>query len=174
MTGFKKHTGIAVPLDAANVDTDAIIPKQFLQKVSRIGFGKHLFHDWRFLDDAGEQPNPDFIMNHSRYEGASVLVARENFGCGSSREHAPWALADYGICAMIAPSFADIFYGNSINNQMVPVRLKEQEVDEIFAYIESNEGAEVTVDLEEMIVTANGKSYCFEIDEFRRHCLLNA
>ncbi|CAH0541459.1 3-isopropylmalate dehydratase small subunit [Vibrio marisflavi] len=173
MTGFKKHTGIAVPLDAANVDTDAIIPKQFLQKVSRIGFGKHLFHDWRFLDDAGEQPNPDFIMNHSRYEGASVLVARENFGCGSSREHAPWALADYGICAMIAPSFADIFYGNSINNQMVPVRLKEQEVDEIFAYIESNEGAEVTVDLEEMIVTANGKSYCFEIDEFRRHCLLN-
>ena len=173
MTGFKKHTGVAVPLDAANVDTDAIIPKQFLQKVSRIGFGKHLFHDWRFLDDAGKQPNPEFVMNHPRYEGASVLVARENFGCGSSREHAPWALADYGICAMIAPSFADIFYGNSINNQMVPVRLKEQEVDEIFSYIEHNEGAEITVDLEEMQVLANGKVYSFEIDEFRRHCLLN-
>jgi len=173
MTGFKKHTGVAVPLDAANVDTDAIIPKQFLQKVSRIGFGKHLFHDWRFLDDAGKQPNPEFVMNHPRYEGASVLVARENFGCGSSREHAPWALADYGICAMIAPSFADIFYGNSINNQMVPVRLKEQEVDEIFSYIEHNEGAEITVDLEQMQVSANGKVYHFEIDEFRRHCLLN-
>ncbi|MCL9781577.1 3-isopropylmalate dehydratase small subunit [Vibrio sp. S4M6] len=173
MTGFKQHTGIAVPLDAANVDTDAIIPKQFLQKVSRIGFGKHLFHDWRFLDDAGEQPNPDFIMNAPRYEKASVLIARENFGCGSSREHAPWALADYGIRAMIAPSFADIFYGNSINNQLVPVRLTEQEVDEIFAYIESNKGAEVTVDLEELTVSANGKSYRFEIDEFRRHCLLN-
>lgn len=173
MTGFKKHTGVAVPLDAANVDTDAIIPKQFLQKVSRIGFGKHLFHDWRFLDDAGKQPNPEFVMNHPRYEGASVLVARENFGCGSSREHAPWALADYGICAMIAPSFADIFYGNSINNQMVPVRLNEQEVDEIFSYIEHNEGAEITVDLEEMQVLANGKVYSFEIDEFRRHCLLN-
>lgn len=173
MTGFKKHTGVAVPLDAANVDTDAIIPKQFLQKVSRIGFGKHLFHDWRFLDDAGKQPNPEFVMNHPRYEGASVLVARENFGCGSSREHAPWALADYGICAMIAPSFADIFYGNSINNQMVPVRLNEQEVDEIFSYIEHNEGAEITVDLEQMQVSANGKVYHFEIDEFRRHCLLN-
>ncbi|PSU30882.1 3-isopropylmalate dehydratase small subunit [Photobacterium lutimaris] len=173
MTGFKQHTGLVVPLDAANVDTDAIIPKQFLQKVTRTGFGKHLFHDWRFLDDAGEQPNPEFIMNAPRYQGASILLARENFGCGSSREHAPWALADYGIQVMIAPSFADIFYGNSINNQMVPVRLTEQEVDEIFLYVEANEGAEITVDLDAMRVTANGKQYGFEIDEFRRHCLLN-
>ncbi|ELR64674.1 3-isopropylmalate dehydratase small subunit [Photobacterium marinum] len=173
MTGFKQHTGLVVPLDAANVDTDAIIPKQFLQKVTRTGFGKHLFHDWRFLDDAGQQPNPDFVLNAPRYQGASILLARENFGCGSSREHAPWALADYGIKVMIAPSFADIFYGNSINNQMVPVRLTEQEVDEIFQFIETNEGAEVTVDLKSMTVTANDKEYRFEIDEFRRHCLLN-
>lgn len=173
MSGFKQHTGLVVPLDAANVDTDAIIPKQFLQKVNRIGFGKHLFHDWRFLDDAGEQPNPDFVMNEPRYQGASILLARENFGCGSSREHAPWALADYGIQVMIAPSFADIFYGNSINNQMVPVRLTEQQVDEIFQFVEENESAQVTVDLELMQVKANGKTYPFEIDEFRRHCLLN-
>ncbi|ENF8750047.1 3-isopropylmalate dehydratase small subunit [Vibrio fluvialis] len=173
MAGFQQHTGLVVPLDAANVDTDAIIPKQFLQKVNRIGFGKHLFHDWRFLDDAGQQPNPDFVMNKPRYQGASILLARENFGCGSSREHAPWALADYGIRVMIAPSFADIFYGNSINNQMVPVRLTEQEVDELFTYVEANEGAEITVDLESMTVSANGKNYSFEIDEFRRHCLLN-
>ncbi|WP_038178258.1 3-isopropylmalate dehydratase small subunit [Vibrio rhizosphaerae] len=173
MSGFKKHTGLVVPLDAANVDTDAIIPKQFLQKVNRIGFGKHLFHDWRFLDDAGQQPNPDFVMNAPRYQGASILLARENFGCGSSREHAPWALADYGIQVIIAPSFADIFYGNTINNQMVPVRLKESEVDALFQYVEANEGAEITVDLEAMKVSANGQEYSFEIDEFRRHCLLN-
>ncbi|KMV29945.1 isopropylmalate isomerase [Photobacterium swingsii] len=173
MAGFKQHTGLVVPLDIANIDTDAIIPKQFLQKVTRTGFGKHLFHDWRFLDDAGEQANPEFVMNAPRYQGASILLARENFGCGSSREHAPWALADYGIQVMIAPSFADIFYGNSINNQMVPVRLREQEVDEIFQFVENTEGAEIQVDLEAMLVTANGKQYHFEIDEFRRHCLLN-
>lgn len=173
MSGFKQHTGLVVPLDAANVDTDAIIPKQFLQKVTRTGFGQHLFHDWRFLDDAGEQNNPEFVMNFARYQGASILLARENFGCGSSREHAPWALADYGIKVMIAPSFADIFYGNSINNQMVPVRLTEQEVDELFQYVEANEGAQITVDLQTMTVSANGKQYRFEIDEFRRHCLLN-
>ena len=173
MTGFKQHTGLVVPLDTANIDTDAIIPKQFLQKVTRTGFGKHLFHDWRFLDDAGEQANPDFIMNAPRYQGASILLARENFGCGSSREHAPWALADYGIQVMIAPSFADIFYGNSINNQMVPVRLSEQDVDTLFKYVDENEGAQITVDLEKMIVSADGNEYTFEIDEFRRHCLLN-
>jgi 3-isopropylmalate/(R)-2-methylmalate dehydratase small subunit len=173
MSGFKQHTGLVVPLDTANIDTDAIIPKQFLQKVNRTGFGKHLFHDWRFLDDAGEQANPEFVMNAPRYQGASILLARENFGCGSSREHAPWALADYGIQVMIAPSFADIFYGNSINNQMIPVRLTDAEVDEIFQFVEANEGAEITVDLEAMLVTANNKQYSFEIDEFRRHCLLN-
>ena len=173
MAGFKQHTGLVVPLDTANIDTDAIIPKQFLQKVTRTGFGKHLFHDWRFLDDAGKQANPEFVMNAPRYQGASILLARENFGCGSSREHAPWALADYGIQVMIAPSFADIFYGNSINNQMVPVRLTEHEVDEIFQFAESTEGAEINVDLEKMLVIANNKQYHFEIDEFRRHCLLN-
>ncbi|MFG0606205.1 3-isopropylmalate dehydratase small subunit [Vibrio mimicus] len=173
MSGFQQHTGLVVPLDAANVDTDAIIPKQFLQKVNRTGFGKHLFHDWRFLDDAGEKANPEFVMNQPRYQGASILLARENFGCGSSREHAPWALADYGIRVMITPSFADIFYGNSINNQMVPVRLTEQEVDELFSYVHDTEGATITVDLEALSVTANGKTYHFEIDDFRRHCLLN-
>ncbi|EHD2270990.1 3-isopropylmalate dehydratase small subunit [Vibrio cholerae] len=173
MSGFQQHTGLVVPLDAANVDTDAIIPKQFLQKVNRTGFGKHLFHDWRFLDDAGEKANPEFVMNQPLYQGASILLARENFGCGSSREHAPWALADYGIRVMIAPSFADIFYGNSINNQMVPVRLTEQEVDELFSYVHDTEGATITVDLEALSVTANGKTYHFEIDDFRRHCLLN-
>lgn len=173
MSGFQQHTGLVIPLDAANVDTDAIIPKQFLQKVNRTGFGKHLFHDWRFLDDAGEKANPEFVMNQPRYQDASILLARENFGCGSSREHAPWALADYGIRVMIAPSFADIFYGNSINNQMVPVRLTEQEVDELFTYVHDTEGATITVDLEALSVTANGKTYHFEIDDFRRHCLLN-
>ncbi|OBU28223.1 3-isopropylmalate dehydratase small subunit [Photobacterium kishitanii] len=173
MTSFTQHTGLVVPLNTANIDTDAIIPKQFLQKVTRTGFGQHLFHDWRFLDDAGQQPNPDFVMNAPRYQGATILLARENFGCGSSREHAPWALADYGIKVMIAPSFADIFYGNSINNQMIPVRLTDQQIDELFNYIEATVGAEITVDLEAMTVFANGKQYPFEIDEFRRHCLLN-
>ncbi|CZF83415.1 3-isopropylmalate dehydratase small subunit [Grimontia indica] len=173
MSGIKQHTGLVAPLDAANVDTDAIIPKQFLQKVTRTGFGKHLFHDWRFLDDAGQQDNPEFVLNQPRYKGASVLLARENFGCGSSREHAPWALADFGFKVMIAPSFADIFYGNSINNQMVPVKLTEAEVDELFKFVEANEGAEIALDLEAQTVSAGGKTYSFEIDEFRRHCLLN-
>ncbi|MDD1781641.1 3-isopropylmalate dehydratase small subunit [Enterovibrio sp. ZSDZ35] len=173
MSGIKQHKGLVAPLDAANVDTDAIIPKQFLQKVTRIGFGQHLFHDWRFLDEAGQQDNPEFVLNFPRYKGASVLLARENFGCGSSREHAPWALADFGFKVMIAPSFADIFYGNSINNQMVPVRLTEAEVDELFTFVEANEGAEIALDLEAQTVTAGDKTYSFEIDEFRRHCLLN-
>ncbi|BCR27786.1 3-isopropylmalate dehydratase small subunit [Aeromonas caviae] len=173
MTGFKQHKGIVVPLDSANVDTDAIIPKQFLQKVNRIGFGKHLFHDWRFLDDAGEQPNPAFVLNQPRYAGASILLARENFGCGSSREHAPWALADYGFKTMIAPSFADIFYGNAINNGMVPVRLKEEEVDALFQLVAAQPGIEIEVDLEANQVRAGSLTFGFEIDEFRRYCLLN-
>ena len=173
MTGFKQHKGIVVPLDSANVDTDAIIPKQFLQKVNRIGFGKHLFHDWRFLDDAGQQPNPEFVLNQPRYAGASILLARENFGCGSSREHAPWALADYGFKTMIAPSFADIFYGNAINNGMVPVRLKEEEVDALFQLVAAQPGIEIEVDLEANQVRAGSLTFGFEIDEFRRYCLLN-
>ena len=173
MTGFKQHKGIVVPLDSANVDTDAIIPKQFLKKVNRIGFGKHLFHDWRFLDDAGEQPNPEFVLNKPQFAGASILLARENFGCGSSREHAPWALADYGFKTMIAPSFADIFYGNAINNGMVPVRLKEEEVDALFQLVAAQPGIEIEVDLEANQVRAGSLTFGFEIDEFRRYCLLN-
>ena len=173
MTGFKQHKGIAVPLDSANVDTDAIIPKQFLQKVNRIGFGKHLFHDWRFLDDAGEQPNPEFVLNQPQFAGASILLARENFGCGSSREHAPWALADYGFKTIIAPSFADIFYGNAINNGMVPVRLKEEEVDALYQLVAAQPGIEIEVDLEANQVRAGSLTFGFEIDEFRRYCLLN-
>ncbi|HAT2714210.1 TPA: 3-isopropylmalate dehydratase small subunit [Aeromonas hydrophila] len=173
MTGFKQHKGIVVPLDSANVDTDAIIPKQFLQKVNRIGFGKHLFHDWRFLDDAGEQPNPEFVLNQPQFAGASILLARENFGCGSSREHAPWALADYGFRTVIAPSFADIFYGNAINNGMVPVRLKEEEVDALFQLVAAQPGIQIEVDLEANQVRAGRLRFGFEIDEFRRYCLLN-
>ena len=173
MQECKQHTGLAAPLDAANVDTDQIIPKQFLQKVSKLGFGKHLFHDWRFLDDAGEQPNPEFVLNAPRYAGASILLARENFGNGSSREHAPWALADYGLRAIIAPSFADIFYGNSLNNGLLVVRLKAEEVDALFKLVEANEGQTITVDLENQQVRAGDLSFNFEIDEFRRYCIMN-
>ncbi len=173
MQEFKQHTGLAAPLDAANVDTDQIIPKQFLQKVSKLGFGKHLFHDWRFLDDAGEQPNSEFVLNAPRYQGASILLARENFGNGSSREHAPWALADYGLRAIIAPSFADIFYGNSLNNGLLVVRLKPEEVDALFKLVEANEGQTITVDLENQQVRAGELCFDFAIDEFRRYCIMN-
>ncbi|MDY4324774.1 3-isopropylmalate dehydratase small subunit [Pectobacterium brasiliense] len=173
MAKFTQHTGLVVPLDAANVDTDAIIPKQFLQKVTRTGFGQHLFHDWRFLDDAGQQPNPKFVLNQPHYKGASILLARENFGCGSSREHAPWALTDYGFKVVIAPSFADIFYGNSFNNQLLPVKLSDEEVDELFKLVDGQEGINFTVDLENQVVQAGSKSYPFEIDSFRRHCMIN-
>lgn len=173
MDKFIKHVGIVAPLDAANVDTDAIIPKQFLQKVTRTGFGQHLFNDWRFLDDKGQQPNPDFVLNKAVFKGASILLARENFGCGSSREHAPWALTDFGIQVVIAPSFADIFYGNSFNNQLLPIKLSEQQVDEMFNYVKNHEGCQFTVDLEAQTVTAGDKVYTFEIDSFRRHCMMN-
>ncbi len=167
------HIGLVAPLDIANVDTDAIIPKQFLQKVTRTGFGKHLFNDWRFLDDAGEQPNPDFVLNKPVFKGASILLARENFGCGSSREHAPWALTDFGFSVVIAPSFADIFYGNSFNNQLLPIKLSDAQIDELFDYVSKNEGCKFTVDLITQTVTAGDKSYAFEIDGFRRHCMMN-
>ncbi len=173
MQEFKQHTGLAAPLDAANVDTDQIIPKQFLQKVSKLGFGKHLFHDWRFLDGAGEQPNPEFILNAPRYQGASILLARENFGNGSSREHAPWALADYGLRAIIAPSFADIFYGNALNNGLLVVRLQADEVDALFKLVTANEGQTITVDLEHQQVRAGELCFDFAIDECRRYCIMN-
>lgn len=173
MAKFTQHTGLVAPLDAANVDTDAIIPKQFLQKVTRTGFGQHLFNDWRFLDDAGQVPNPEFVLNQPRYLGATILLARENFGCGSSREHAPWALTDFGFKVVIAPSFADIFYGNSFNNQLLPVPLSEADIDTLFQLVNDNEGIEFIVDLEEQTVKAGGNSYSFEIDSFRRHCMIN-
>src|SRR5471030_3385544 len=132
MAKFTQHIGLVVPLDAANVDTDAIIPKQFLQKVTRTGFGQHLFNDWRFLDDAGQRPNPDFVLNQPRYQGAQILLARENFGCGSSREHAPWALLQYGFQAVIAPSFADIFFTNSFKNGLLLIKLDAKTVDRLF------------------------------------------
>lgn len=170
---FTQHSGIVAPLDAANVDTDAIIPKQFLQKVTRTGFGAHLFHDWRFDDDAGTKPTASFVLNKPEFKGTSILLARENFGCGSSREHAPWALTDFGFHVVIAPSFADIFYGNSFNNQLLPVKLSDAEVDEMFKLVAAQPGISFTVDLEAQTVTAGDKTYSFEIDSFRRHCMIN-
>ncbi|MCL8615042.1 3-isopropylmalate dehydratase small subunit [Proteus mirabilis] len=172
MNKFTQHTGIPVPLDAANVDTDAIIPKQFLQKVTRTGFGKHLFHDWRFLDDEGTQPNPSFILNQPIYQDASILLARENFGCGSSREHAPWALTDYDFHAVIAPSFADIFYGNSFNNQLLPIKLSDEQVTQLFDWVTEHAGTPITVDLVAQQVIAGELCFSFEIDAFRRHCMI--
>jgi len=170
---FTQHTGIVAPLDAANVDTDAIIPKQFLQKVTRTGFGQHLFHDWRFEDDAGTVPTPGFVLNKPEFKGTSILLARENFGRGSSREHAPWALTDFGFHVVIAPSFADIFYGNSFNNQLLPVKLSEEQVDELFRLVAAQPGISFTVDLEAQTVTAGDKVYSFELDSFHRHCMIN-
>ena len=172
MSKFIKHQGLTVPLDLANIDTDQIIPKQFLSKITRNGFGIHLFHDWRYLDQAGEQPDPQFNLNKPQFKGASILLTRENFGCGSSREHAPWALADFGFKAVIASSFADIFYGNAINNGLVPVRLTETEIDHLFQ--QTTQGAEIGVDLSLLTVPApDGLVFDFKIDSFQRQCLLN-
>lgn len=171
MNPFRSHTGLAVPLDRPNVDTDQIIPKQFLKRVERTGFGQFLFYDWRF-QSAGV-PNPEFELNHPRYQGASILIAGKNFGCGSSREHAPWALADFGFRAIIAPSFADIFANNCMKNGLLPVVLTEEEVSELMRRASSTQGYQVTVDLESKTVAdANDFSASFEIGEFQRHCLL--
>jgi len=174
MKPFKTHTGLAAPLDRANVDTDAIVPKQFLRKIERSGFGKHLFHEWRYLDYEGTRPNPEFVLNKPHYRGASVLVTRDNFGCGSSREHAPWALADYGFRVIVAPSFADIFYTNCVKNGILLAPLKSEEVQELFEEVNGRPGTEITADLEKQLVTpSGGKSYTFAIDAFSKHCLLN-
>lgn len=171
MSKFVQHQGLVIPLDIANIDTDQIIPKQFLSKVTRDGFGVHLFHDWRYLDEAGDQPNPEFNLNKPEYAGGSILLTRENFGCGSSREHAPWALADFGFKAIIASSFADIFYGNAINNGLVPVKLTEQEIDVLFGQM--TDGAQITVDLEALkVIAPDGTMFDFSISEFQRECLL--
>lgn len=161
--GFTTHTGRACPLDQANVDTDQIIPKQFLTGVTRTGYGKHLFHDWRYLDLHEKEPNPDFVLNKPEHAGASILMSRENFGCGSSREHAPWALADFGFDAVIATSFADIFYGNCINNQLLPVALTPAQMDELFAIVKANPETAVEIDLPAQTVKAGDAVFSFDI-----------
>ena len=174
MQPFQTLTATAAKLDQVNVDTDQIIPKQFLKKIERTGFGIHLFHDWRFLDDAGQKTNPDFILNQSRYQGAQILVAGDNFGCGSSREHAPWALLDYGFRSIIAPSFADIFYNNCSKNGILLVALLEASVQQLFTEIEENVGCELTVDLpNQKVQSPKGLEFSFEIDPFVKHRLLN-
>ena len=172
MQKFTVHTGVAVPLDSANIDTDQIIPKQFLLAVDRNGFGKHLFHDWRYLDDAETKDNPEFNLNKPEYKGATILVARDNFGNGSSREHAPWALMGYGFRAISAPSFADIFYNNSLGNGLLPVKLTAQEVDEIFKVLNAKPGTQITISLENMTVDVDSLHFKFDLDPFRRHCML--
>ena len=174
MQPFQTLTATAAKLDQVNVDTDQIIPKQFLKKIERTGFGIHLFHDWRFIDDAGQKPNPDFILNQPRYQGAQILVAGDNFGCGSSREHAPWALLDYGFRSIIAPSFADIFYNNCAKNGILLVALPEASVQQLFKEIEDNVGCELTVDLpNQKVQSPKGLEFSFEIDPFVKHRLLN-
>jgi len=171
MRSFTIHTGLVVAMDRSNVDTDQIIPKQFLKRVERTGFGQFLFFDWRFLDDGSI--NPEFELNRPEYAGASILLARRNFGCGSSREHAPWALDDYGFRAIVAPSFADIFFNNCFKNGMLPIRLSEDAVDDLFTRTASHPGYRLTVDLEKCTLSDDyGLNLRFEVDAFRRKCLL--
>ena len=171
MQAFTKHTGLVAPLDRANVDTDQIIPKQFLKRIERTGFGEFLFYDWRYLPNG--QPNPSFVLNERRYEGASILVADKNFGCGSSREHAPWALGEFGFRVIIAPSFADIFANNCFKNGMLPITLTPEQVQEIMRRAQRRDGYEMTVDLERQTIEASeGLSILFVVSEFQRYCLL--
>ena len=181
MQAFTKHTGIAAPLDRPNVDTDAIIPKQFLKSIKRSGFGPNAFDDWRYLDTGGPEidndsrrKNPDFVLNQPPFDKATILLARENFGCGSSREHAVWALDDFGFRAVITPSFADIFFNNCFKNGLLPITLSADVVDELFNRVIANPGLELSIDLEAQTVSCEGESIAsFEIDEFRKHCMLN-
>jgi 3-isopropylmalate/(R)-2-methylmalate dehydratase small subunit len=173
MEPFKRLRGIVAPLDALNVDTDQIIPKQFLKRIERTGYEDFLFFDWRYLDD-GKTPNPAFEMNAPRYQGASILLARDNFGCGSSREHAPWALHDYGVRAILAPSFADIFYNNCFNNGMLPVRLSAETIERLFKEVRAQDGYELSISLiDQQIVTPDGGVISFDIDPFLKERLLN-
>ena len=172
MRPFTTLTGLVLPMDRSNVDTDQIIPKQFLKRIERTGFGPFLFYDWRYRGDGSA--NPDFELNHPRYAGASILLARRNFGCGSSREHAPWALEDYGFRVLIAPSFADIFYNNCFKNGLLPIRLEEAAVDDLFSRAAAHEGYTLCVDLQQCAISdAYGLALAFAVDAFRRHCLLN-
>ena len=181
MEKFTVHKGLVAPLDRENVDTDAIIPKQFLKSIKRSGFGPNLFDEWRYLDPgypgqdpASRKPNPDFVLNHPRYQGASLLLARRNFGCGSSREHAPWAIEQYGFRALIAPSFADIFFNNCFKNGLLPIVLPEHEVARLFDEVVAFGGYELTVDLgRQMVVKPDGTELSFDVQPFRKYCLLN-
>ena len=182
MEKFTIHKGIVAPLDRANVDTDAIIPKQFLKSIHRTGFGPNLFDEWRYLDhgepgmDNSKRPtNPDFVLNQPRYQGATILLTRKNFGCGSSREHAPWALQQFGFRAVIAPSFADIFYNNCFKNGLLPIVLPETVIDTLFNENSAFSGYQLQIDLEQqLVITANGENrYEFKLDPFRKHCLIN-
>lgn len=181
MRAFTTLDGLVAPLDRANVDTDAIIPKQFLKSIKRTGFGPNLFDEWRYLDhgepgqDHSQRPlNPDFVLNQSRYQGAQILLTRRNFGCGSSREHAPWALDDYGFRAIIAPSFADIFYNNCFKNGLLPIVLSEEQVEQLFQEVAASEGYRLKIDLPaQTVTTPGGETFHFEVDDFRKHCLVN-
>ena len=181
MEKFRTFTGIVAPLDRANVDTDAIIPKQFLKSIKRSGFGQNLFDEWRYLDhgepgmdDSQRQLNPDFILNRPRYKSAQILLARDNFGCGSSREHAPWALQDYGFKVILAPSFADIFFNNCFKIGLLPIVQEGKIIDQLFHEVNETEGYALVVDLEKQILTTpNNAHFSFEMDTFRKHCLLN-
>ncbi|MEM7193705.1 MAG: 3-isopropylmalate dehydratase small subunit [Pseudomonadota bacterium] len=181
MRAFTLLDGLVVPLDRANVDTDAIIPKQFLKSVKKSGFGPNLFDEWRYLDhgepgksNEGRPLNEDFVLNLDRFQGAEILLARENFGCGSSREHAPWALLDYGFRCILAPSFADIFYNNCFKNGILPIVLDEKVIDNLFQKVEQKPGFRLVVDLESQNITLpDGDTLAFEVEPFRRHCLLN-
>ncbi|HLF17885.1 MAG TPA: 3-isopropylmalate dehydratase small subunit [Candidatus Omnitrophota bacterium] len=173
MEPIKQHKGIVAPLDRVNVDTDAIIPKQFLRKIDRAGFGVHLFHEWRYSDYEGTKENPDFVLNKKPYRKATVLLTRDNFGCGSSREHAPWALYDFGFRLIIAPSFADIFYNNCVKNGILLVTLSSKEIDDLFKQVEANPGIQFSIDLAQQTLTdAKGKKHKFEINSFAKTCLL--
>jgi 3-isopropylmalate/(R)-2-methylmalate dehydratase small subunit len=181
MEKFIRREGLVAPMDRANVDTDAVIPKQYLKSIKRTGYGPNLFDEWRYLDhgepgmDHAKRPlNPDFVLNQPRYRGATVLIARENFGCGSSREHAPWALLQYGFQTVIAPSFADIFYNNSLKNGLLLIKLDAKIVDQLFREAAGAEGYRLAVDLErQSVTTPGGQSFKFDIDPFTKHCLLN-
>ena len=181
MKNFTIHQGLVAPMDRENVDTDAIIPKQFLKSIRKTGFGQNLFDEWRFLDagfpgqdPASRRPNPNFVLNQSRFQGASILLARKNFGCGSSREHAPWALDQFGFRAIVAPSYADIFFNNSFKNGLLPIVLGEAQISQLFDEVAAFPGYTLTVDLErQMVVKPNGDELPFEVQAFRKYCLLN-
>ncbi len=181
MQKFTTHTGIVAPIDRANVDTDAIMPKQFLKSIHKTGFGPHLFDEWRYKDPgyygkpaAERQPNPDFVLNQPRYQGASVLLARKNFGCGSSREHAPWAIGQYGFRVILAPSYADIFFNNCFKSGLLPLVLSDSQIDQLFNEVSAFPGYKLTIDLErQRIIKGQGEEIAFDVNAFRKYCLLN-